>query len=76
MTNSDGYAITTQYDALDRPTVVTYPDATYEETDYDKLDAVKQRDRLGRRTQTFYDALRRPLATRDPQEDSRRRTNG
>ena len=66
LTDSEGYAVTTQYDALDRVTTVTYPDGTYEETDYDKLDAVKQRDRLGRWTQTFYDALRRPVATRDP----------
>jgi RHS repeat-associated protein len=66
VTDSDGYAVTTQYDALDRPTVVTYPDGTYEQTVYEKLDAVKQRGRLGRWTQTFYDALRRPVATRDP----------
>ena len=66
LTNPDGYAVTTEYDALDRVTKVTYPDGTYDETDYDKLDAVKHRDRLGRWTQTFYDALRRPVAARDP----------
>ena len=66
VTDPEGYATTTEYDALDRVTTVTYPDGTYEQTDYDKLDAVKHRDRLGRWTQTFYDALRRPVATRDP----------
>jgi RHS repeat-associated protein len=66
VTNPDGYAVTTQYDALDRVTTVTYPDGTYEQTDYDKLDAAKHRDRMGRWTQTFYDALRRPVAMRDP----------
>jgi len=31
VTESDGYALTTDYDAFDRPTRVTYPDGTYEE---------------------------------------------
>jgi RHS repeat-associated protein len=66
VTDPEGHAVTREYDGLDRVTRFTYPDGTYEETDYDKLDAVKQRDRLGRWTQTFYDALRRPVATRDP----------
>ena len=66
VTDPEGYVVATEYDALDRPTRTTYPDGTYEETVYDKLDAVKHRDRMGRWTQTFYDALRRPVATRDP----------
>ncbi len=61
-----GLRTTTEYDTFDRPTKVTYPDGTYEETVYEKLDAVAHRDRLGRWTRTFYDALRRPVATRDP----------
>ena len=65
VTDPEGYAVVTAYDALDRVTTVTYPDGTYEETVYDKLDAVKRRDSMGRWTQTFYDALRRPVATRD-----------
>jgi RHS repeat-associated protein len=65
VTDPEGYAVTTDYDALDRPTRVTYPDGTYEETTYDKLDASRHRDRQGRWTETFYDALRRPVATRD-----------
>jgi RHS repeat-associated protein len=62
----DGYALTYDYDALDRPTKTTYTDATYEETIYSRLDAEKQRDRLGHWTHTFHDALRRPVAIRDP----------
>src|SRR5262249_25676785 len=54
------------YDALDRPTRVTYPDSSYEQTTYDKLDPVVQRDRLGRLTRMFYDPLRRVVAVRDP----------
>ncbi len=66
VTDPESYAVITEYDALDRPTLVTYPDSTYEETVYDKLDATKHRDRLGRWTETLYDALGRPVATRDP----------
>ena len=64
-TDATGLTLTYDYDALDRVTRVTYPDTTYEETVYNWLDAEKRRDRLGRWTQTFYDALRRPVATRD-----------
>jgi len=65
-TNSDSYTLTYDYDALDRQTKVTYPDGTYEETVYNRLDPEKGRDRLGRWSETFYDALRRAVATRDP----------
>ena len=65
VTDPEGYAVTTEYDALDRPTKTRYPDGTHEETVYDKLDAAKRRDRTGRWTETFYDALRRPVSTRD-----------
>jgi len=66
VTDAEGYQTTTEYDLFDRPTKVTYPDGTYEETVYENLDAVAHRDRKGRWTRTFYDALRRPVATRDP----------
>lgn len=65
ITDSDSYTLTYDYDALDRITKVTYPDGTYEQTVYNRLDAERQRDRLGRWTQTFYDALRRPVAVSD-----------
>jgi len=64
-TDAAGLTLTYDYDALDRVTRVTYPDASYEQTTYKWLDAEKRRDRLGRWTTTFYDALRRPVATRD-----------
>lgn len=66
VTGPDAYALTYDYDALDRVTRVTYPDGTYEETVYNRLDAERQRDRLGRWSHTFHDALRRVVATRDP----------
>jgi RHS repeat-associated protein len=43
-----------------------YPDATYEETVYNRLDPEKQRDRLGRWSHAIHDALRRVVAARDP----------
>jgi RHS repeat-associated protein len=66
VTQPDGYSLTTDYDLFDRRTRVTYPDATYEEATYDKLDLATLRDRLGRLTRYYYDALRRQVGTRDP----------
>jgi RHS repeat-associated protein len=66
VTDPDNYAVTLDYDALDRQTRITYPDGTYAETIYNRLDAERQRDRFGRWTHTFHDALRRVVATRDP----------
>jgi RHS repeat-associated protein len=66
VTDSEGYVVTTQYDAMDRPVKVTYPDASYEQTEYNRLDAERHRDRLGRWTETFHDALRRVVTIRDP----------
>lgn len=66
VTDSDGYVVTTDYDNFDRPVKTTYPDSTFEQTVYDKLDPARRRDRLGRWTYIFYDALRRLIATRDP----------
>jgi RHS repeat-associated protein len=64
--DSESYVRTYDYDALDRSTRVTYPDGTSDETVYNRLDAEKTRDRLGRWTHRFHDALRRAVATRDP----------
>jgi RHS repeat-associated protein len=65
-TNLDGYTITSDYDALNRPTRTTLPDGTYVEVIYERLDAIGNRDTRGRWTRTIYDALRRPIAMRDP----------
>ncbi len=66
VTDSQGYTVTTDYDVFNRATVVTYPDATYQQIVYDKLDATQVRDRRGLWTKTAYDALRRPKSVRDP----------
>ncbi len=62
VTDPEGYKITTDYDALDRPTLITYPDNGFEQIVYDRLDAVHQRDRLGRWSHSVYDSLRRKNA--------------
>jgi YD repeat-containing protein len=64
-TDADGYSLIMEYDSLDRLTKTTYPDGSYEETKYNRLDPEGDRDRLGRWSYTFYDALRRPRALRD-----------
>jgi RHS repeat-associated protein len=73
-TDSEGYTVTIDYEAiggnpartLNRVAKVTYPDSTYEQVTYDRLDPEWTRDRLGRWSRKFYDALRRVVATQDP----------
>jgi YD repeat-containing protein len=57
---------TWHYDALDRPIRLSYPDGTYEEIAYTRLDMSVRRDRAGRVTRYFHDALGRVAGTRDP----------
>jgi RHS repeat-associated protein len=66
VTDSEGYVLTYDYDLLDRLVRTTYPDGTQEETVFNRLDAERQRDRLGRWSHTVHDALRRPVSMRDP----------
>lgn len=73
-TDSEGYTVTTDYDAIggdptktmDRVAKVTYPDGTFEQVTYDRLDPEWTRDRLGRWSRKFYDPFRRLVATQDP----------
>jgi YD repeat-containing protein len=66
VTGSDGYVITTDYDALDRPTRTTYPDGTSNRIIYDKLNIDQRIDRAGRITRFFHDPLQRLTARLDP----------
>lgn len=66
MTDADNYTTTTDYDLFDRPIRITCPDGTYEAIGYDRLGVSTRRDRAGRVTRYYYDALRRLVATRDP----------
>jgi RHS repeat-associated protein len=73
-TDSEGYTVTVDYDAiggdptktLNRVAKVTYPDGTYEQVTYDRLDPEWTRDRLGRWSRKFYDSLRHVVAAQDP----------
>ncbi|HKP02600.1 MAG TPA: RHS repeat-associated core domain-containing protein [Chthoniobacterales bacterium] len=73
ITDSDGYAISTDYDNLDRKTKVTFPDTTYEEFRYTdngtgvmKLDLTASRDRRGRWTYRHYNANQKMDSITDP----------
>ena len=64
-TGPDGYALTLDYDAIDRLVRTTRPDGTYDATTYELLDATFSRDRSGRITRYYHDALRRLIGIRD-----------
>lgn len=66
VTDADSATVTTDYDLLDRPIRTTYPDGTYDATTYERLDIATRRDRAGRVTRFYYDALARLVGTRDP----------
>jgi len=74
VTDTDGYAVTTDYDNLDRKTTVTYPDTTYEEFHYTdnttgvmQLDVTASRDRRGLWTYRHYDANQHMDSIKDPE---------
>jgi YD repeat-containing protein len=66
VSDSEGYTLTFAYDAYDRPTTVTYPDGTYEQTTWVNLDPAFLRDRLGNWTQQQFDSLRQLVSETDP----------
>ncbi|MFN9663946.1 MAG: cysteine peptidase family C39 domain-containing protein, partial [Akkermansiaceae bacterium] len=71
-TSPGGHTLTYDYDALDRPTLVTYPDGTKEQFSYLRedgkkiLDLTKHKDRENRWTLFAYNALRQRTAILDP----------
>jgi RHS repeat-associated protein len=73
--NPDGYAVTTDYDNLDRPVTVTYPDGTTQQFQYSQdfgqgvtniLDMTANKDRRGRWTYRHYNANRKMDSVTDP----------
>lgn len=66
VTDSEGYAITYDYDSLDRLTRVTYPDITYDFANNRPLHIRTYRDRQGRITTYTHDALGRLSSITDP----------
>lgn len=65
-TDESGYQLTFDYDAMDRPTKITYADASFQEYTYNRLDLAQIRDRAGRFTTMEYDNLRRITKMTDP----------
>ncbi len=65
VTAPDGYTVTLDYDAMDRPTIITYPDGTSEQFTYNRLELSAIRDRLGRQTFYTHDSLQRLVEVRD-----------
>jgi RHS repeat-associated protein len=84
VTNSpDGYTVTTNYDNLDRPTTVTYPDSTTETSGYTQdfgqgavsiLDLTVSIDRRGRTTTRHYDRNRHIDSITEPFGNNSTRT--
>jgi RHS repeat-associated protein len=73
----DNYAVTADYDNLDRPTTITYPDGTTQTFGYTQdfgdgrgvqmlLDATTSTDRRGRRTTRHYDKNRHVDSITEP----------
>lgn len=65
-TDSQGYTLTLDYDNADRLVRTTYPDGTYEESIYDRLDEVMSKDRNGSWSQRIYNSLDENIAEIDP----------
>ncbi|MCX6878581.1 MAG: hypothetical protein NTW21_32920 [Verrucomicrobia bacterium] len=68
VTGPDGYALTYTYDSFDRVKKITYPDATFEQFDYDLLDRIGRFDRFGRMTVYAYNKIRQLVKVTDPEE--------
>ena len=58
--------MTYAYDDFDRITRITYPDGTFEQLNYDRLDLKAVRDRLARTTNYEYNALGQLIKVTDP----------
>jgi RHS repeat-associated protein len=73
--NPDGYLVTTDYDNLDRPVTIIYPDGTTQQFQYSQdfgqglrtiLDLTASKDRRNRWTYRHYNANRRMDSITDP----------
>ncbi len=63
---TDNHTLGFAYDALDRLTLVTYPDNSTEQNVYSRLDRIRSKDRLGRWTQFAYNVLGEVIQMLDP----------
>lgn len=65
-TDESGYTLTFDYDAMDRLTRVTYPDTTFDQYTYQRLDLISVLDSAGRLTSYEYDNMRQLRKQTDP----------
>lgn len=65
-TDVSGYTLTFDYDALDRITRITYPDGSFGETTYHRLQPSMIQDRAGRQTVLEHDAMGQMIKRTDP----------
>ena len=65
-TDESGYTLTLAYDALDRITNSTFPDTTFSQITYTRLEASVVQDRAGRQTLLEHDALGSLIKRTDP----------
>lgn len=66
VTNSTGYTLSYLYDNLDRLLRVTYPDTSFEQIVYERMDPILTRDRNARWTQSAYDVMDQKRYEIDP----------
>jgi YD repeat-containing protein len=66
VTGPDGLTVSYEYDGFDRVVKTTYPDGTFEQTTYDRLDVHGTKDRDNKWSYTWYNHLRQPILTADP----------
>ena len=66
VTDPDGYTTTNEYDSLGRLLKITYPDDTFEEVTYNRLDVSAMRNREGHWSRFTYDRVGRLTSARDP----------
>jgi len=65
-TDESGYTVTFEHDTMDRLTKITYPDASFSQFTYDRLDVSVVKDRAGRQTLFEFDNVRQMKKKTDP----------
>ena len=65
-TDESGYTLIFDYDAFNHFTKITFPDGTYQESAYTRLDLTQSRDRAGRVTLLEYNEVQQMAKRTDP----------
>jgi RHS repeat-associated protein len=65
-TDESGYRLTFDYDDLDRLTKITFPDGTFDQFTFTRLDRTLMKDRAGRQTTFEYNSIQQIIKRTDP----------